>query len=232
MQSEIHRVYIMAGQSNMAGDSLPADLPRRLLYQSPRLHYYNTTRDPPATSILTQEKFGPEASMYPIVLRYGKSRQLYIVKYAKGASPIVDWQKGEVNYIALMAAIDGAGLPENVIYTGVIWLQGENDSRTDNEAGALGYKPNLEALVADLRSDLSSPNMRIYIIRVNPPEAGYSHASIVRQAQEEVADEDSFGRWINTDDLTKFEDDIHYDDQGQLRLGRRLAHTILQFRLA
>ena len=62
---------------------------------------------------------------------------------------------------------------------------------------------------------------------VNPPAERYPAREIVRLAQRKAADEMPNVYLVETDDLSKWDDALHYDSEGLLALGRRFARTLI-----
>jgi hypothetical protein len=103
---------------------------------------------------------------------------------------------------------------------GMIWMQGENDSRYLDMATA--YSHNLTNLILAARTDFNSPPMPFVAGRVDPP---YTYAYLVRAAQETCAA--SPYAWINCDDLTRTDvGGLHYDTAGLVEMGKRFALSI------
>jgi lysophospholipase L1-like esterase len=129
------------------------------------------------------------------------------------------------------AAIAG----KNVRLTAILWMQGESDSRYP----ALGpnYFDNLKTLIEAFRRDLKEPNLPFLMGRVNTPadmldddkkSIKFRFISNVRAAQEKAVKEIPNVFLIETDDLPKQKDRIHYDAKGQLEMGKRFADVWLK----
>ena len=52
--------------------------------------------------------------------------------------------------------------------------------------------------------------------------------AIVRQAQANVAENDPWAVMVETDDISRQDDDLHYDNAGHLDFGERLANSYLK----
>jgi len=99
---------------------------------------------------------------------------------------------------------------------GVLWVQGETDAFFFRE----DYAENLQGFVSALRDDLGEPELPFVIARVR----GFNTYGklLVRDAQMAVAETDPFAVWVDTDDLVT-SDNVHFDADSQLRLGKRMA---------
>ncbi len=87
--------------------------------------------------------------------------------------------------------------------------------------------PEFETLITRLRNDLNTPALPILFGRVNPPPERYPARDLVNEAQEKIAVDLAFTYLVDTDELSKLDDDLHYNTEGQQALGRRFADTYL-----
>ncbi|MCY3796169.1 MAG: hypothetical protein OXG84_00050 [Chloroflexi bacterium] len=182
--------------------------------------------------------FGPEVGFAQRFLELMPLDELWLIKYAVGGSSLLAWER---DWSAERAAIaddadKGALYPRlirhvkqvtagrDVNLLACLWMQGESDSQF--ELAASQYQRNLTRLIADLREDLSRPALRFVIGLVNPTPARFVHLSTVRAAQRHVAQTTPNVSLVDTDGLSKHEDDVHYDSAGQLELGRRFAQQL------
>jgi Carbohydrate esterase, sialic acid-specific acetylesterase len=107
------------------------------------------------------------------------------------------------------------------------WMQGENDARHKLDAA---YADSMKQLVANLRRDLKRPDMNFVIGRISdfgkPDDPSWQ---AVRKAQVSVAESDPHGAWVDCDDLNdkpkggKTVNDLHYTAAGYKLLGQRYA---------
>ena len=221
-------VVILAGQSNMVGHGKLSELDGTDLPAGAQLFDLNPR----------QGCFGPEISFAKRLLELMPFDDLWLVKYAVGGSSLLAWER---DWSAERAAIadnadKGALYPrlishvqqviqgEEVNLLACLWMQGESDSRY--QEAAADYQANLTRLIADIRQDLSQPELHFVMGLVNPTPARFAFLSTVRAAQATVARTVPNVSLVDTDGLTKHEDELHYDSAGQLELGRRFAHQL------
>ncbi|MEZ5449855.1 MAG: sialate O-acetylesterase [Thiolinea sp.] len=110
--------------------------------------------------------------------------------------------------------------------SGFVWMQGERDARYPQAADA--YLGNIRSLIYDLRREYNSPQAPFILGRINPPASHFPAVETLRRAQVEVARQVPLTRWVDADGLGKAADQIHYNTQGQILLGRRFAEAFRQ----
>ncbi|QDU54639.1 hypothetical protein Pan181_08220 [Aeoliella mucimassa] len=114
---------------------------------------------------------------------------------------------------------------------GMLWMQGEQDSK--HELSATTYAANLERLrdrtAEDLKLTEKLPLVFGQVLPHEPALPRFTHRTELR-AQMQAADAESAEpeaiervRMVSTDDCPLLGDTVHYDAEGQLRLGRKFA---------
>ena len=223
-------IVILAGQSNMAGHGELSELDVTGLPAGVQLFDLNP-RD---------GCFGPEIGFARTFLDSKEIDELWLIKYAVGGSSLLAW---EPEWSAERAAITddadkGALYPRLLNHfqrvtegvdgqvLGCLWMQGESDSRY--ERAARQYQTNLTTLITRLRHDLNEADLPFVQGIVNPPIHIQTFGPLVREAQARVAQDLKNVSLVDTDDLTKHADDLHYDTAGQLELGRRFADQLIR----
>ena len=182
--------------------------------------------------------FGPEVGFARSCTEHMKLDNLWLIKYAVGGSSLLAWEpewsaehaaitddadKGAL-YSRLISHVKRVTQGTDVKLLACLWKQGESDSRY--ETAATEYHENLQRLIQRMRSDLDQPEMQFIIGLSNATPASFTYLSVVRSAQRQVAQSLPNVSLVDTDGLTKHEDDLHYDSAGQLELGRRFAHRL------
>lgn len=114
---------------------------------------------------------------------------------------------------------------------GVLWHQGETDTR--NEVAAASHADKLRRLMADLRREFRAPELPFVIgdlaeftedyRRRKSPEALAWHQT-VRRGLREVADSDAHSAFVETGGLEGV-DDVHFGRSSLIELGQRYAEA-------
>lgn len=237
MASEL--TFVLIGQSNMMGwtESKFQELPNWMKTKPRNVRFFQHGRQ----MDFSQQpggRIGPEVAFAKFIAAYYPGRRINILKLAVGGTSIYDWAKvwnPRVSFRMTDSRISNslyALLKRQVQLSRVlngtdkkvsafIWMQGERDARFPQAANA--YLGNMRSFVNDLRHEYNSPSARFILGRVNPPADHRPAVETIRKAQVQLAAQVRSSRYINTDDLQKAEDQIHYNTKGQILLGRRFA---------
>jgi len=239
-------VVLLAGQSNMAGNAPLADVPAEFKQPPQQVVLQSSGK---SEIIGSRASFGPEIGFSKAISAARPKQQVLLVKHAKGGTSLAGWApKWEKEKLAskydasagplyrtLLDQYQAAIAGKKVRLTAILWMQGESDSRYP----ALGphYYDNLKTLIEAFRRDLKDPNLPFLMGHVNTPadmldddkkSTKFRFISNVRAAQEKAVKEIPNVYLIETDDLSKQKDRIHYDAKGQLELGKRFAEVWLK----
>lgn len=219
-------VFIFAGQSNMVGKrSKAAELPEPYRGQQSPVLVFDGQRWVPYRAGLGQKAgFGPEVSAaWELTKVLGQP--VGIIKHSVGGTNLaIQWNpKQEKNlYAALKAKVDAAGKMRPIQVAGAFWMQGGADAKSETRAAA--YADNLDHLIAAMRRDFDNPVLPFVAGRsgrgsksANPR---YPAMGKVRAAQEKARPNYA---WVDCDNITVGPDKIHYDTQGMVDLGRKMA---------
>jgi hypothetical protein len=181
-----------------------------------------------------------------VAAAFGKDNVI-VVKSAQSGQPIRRWYKawkpakGNVPkatgdlYDRLMKKVLAATqdvVPETVTF---VWMQGERDAK---EKHGTVYAESLKGLINQLRTDLKRDDINVVIGRLSDFDMDnkrYPHWTLVRKAQQEVAEADPWSVWVDTDDLNDgknskgkdVENDLHYSVEGYRILGKRFAEAAI-----
>lgn len=215
-------VYVCAGQSNMAGGGTKAGLPAELQAVQTNVFVFNgadwDAMEPTATGV------GPEIS-FAYEMQKVLNKPIGIIMHAVGGTSLATNWNPEIAanlYAELTDKVNAARQSKKMNVKGMIWMQGENDSRYLDMATA--YSHNLTNLILAARTDFNSPSMPFVAGRVNPPVSIYKYVDLVRAAQETCTV--PLYAYINCDDLTKDSGGLHYDTAGLVEMGKRFALSI------
>ena len=116
---------------------------------------------------------------------------------------------------------------------GVLWMQGESD--TNKEITATNYQSNLKKLIAGYRKEVQIKDLPFVIGQVNVLPRKYKVGPAqVRTAMLNIANSDDNIAIIKTStdaswlDYPKHSDNLHYNTEGQKRLGAAFAKELIQ----
>lgn len=115
---------------------------------------------------------------------------------------------------------------------GLAWMQGENDA-TLQEA-ATSYASNLKDLVSKYRTIFNEEKMPFVLGQINSRYGVKNGAKMVREQMESFANSDDFTALIKTStdeswlDYPKHTDNVHYNTEGQVRLGTAFAFELMK----
>ncbi|UMB61737.1 sialate O-acetylesterase [Lutibacter sp. A80] len=110
---------------------------------------------------------------------------------------------------------------------GLAWMQGENDAIL--KVAAKSYQKNLKKLVKAYRKTFNVLKMPIVIGQINSRYGIDGGANLVRQNMEKFVKQDKYATIIRTStdtswsDFPKHTDNVHYNTEGQKRLGIAFA---------
>ncbi len=197
------------------------------------IKYYNYGMSPGFKALPT-DQFGPVLSTkYP-------DQKFILIKYAIGGASMLDWAP---DYDSIKAKVTGTPELFGNMYQAFIdktdsilqhvkhkkiallWMQGERDARIP-EAG-VDYYVNFKNLIDSIRIDSKNSNLPILFGRINPPVARYPALDVVRKAQEMIIKNIANTFLVETDDLEKWDDKVHYSSKGQLELGKRFGEHLV-----
>jgi Carbohydrate esterase, sialic acid-specific acetylesterase len=176
------------------------------------------------------QSFGAEFSL-ATRLREHFGKEIYIVKYAVGGTPLnvdsgQDWNVASSTelldgfydtWTAAEAWLDAGVI--NYIVGGLVWTQGERDSKSATHADA--YENNFEVLLGDIKTTLDLPGLKVVCNRTNEnlPVGEYPFVDTVRAAQDVVMDASPNHFLVDTDDFPLNSDSVHFDATGYDQMG-------------
>jgi len=242
------KVFVFAGQSNMAGLRSNAGELKDSSLAGPQenLSFFNgdwvplapgSTQNTPAgvaegeRGRRAREGFGPEISFaYRVSQALGEP--VGIIKLAQGRTSLQrHWLPGRPGglYEQLSQIVKAASGRRPIEVVSMLWMQGETDAKAPAEAKA--YAGNLRTLVETARRDFGNPRMSFVAGRINLPDpADPASMQMVREAL--AGRELSDYAWIDCDDLPTVSDRLHFDTQGIEEMGKRMANAFLRLHSA
>jgi len=226
------KVYLLAGQSNMVGWSDSSGLPPELQQPRPDIQTYwqGIWQDLQPGLGGNSSKFGPEVTFGHDIADVQSGENIVLIKYAvSGTSLWNDWRATDgVEYINFINAVDDALLsvsdPE---IAGLVWMQGESDAYPLHStlAYAEAYEQNLTTFIQAVRSEFGVPDMPFVIGQISDSSV-WTWGDIVQQAQLTVSQTIQNTALVVTSDLGLKADEMHYNSQGTVQLGRRFANVM------
>lgn len=208
------------------------------------LSYYDNK---PSEKYNFLKRFGPEIFIGLILAENNPKKEYLLIKRSQGGTALYgawnpNWtaekakavEKSKKQNIQLydrhiddirtnLKALEAKGKSYRII--GLAWMQGENDAA--REISATTYEANLKILIKSYRDEFGLNNMPFVIGQINSRYGKFKAKgpAMVRQAMEEVANSDANTDIIETttdtswNDYPKHSDNVHYNAEGQRRLG-------------
>lgn len=240
MSGKCEQIFILSGQSNMAGrggiitetqhhhrrkhwDGVvpPECRPHPSILRLTAHLSWEEARDPLHSDIDTGKACGLGPGMaFANAVRERVGGTLGLVPCAVGGTAIKEWARGEKLYESMVKRAKAAVADGGEIKA-VLWYQGESDTLTAEDAAA--YQGRMEKLISDLREDLKLPLLPIiqvalasgdekYIEKVRAVQLGMKAPNLVCV--------DAKGLKLNSDNL-------HLTTESQVQLGLMLADAYL-----
>jgi hypothetical protein len=240
--SNLARVFLLAGQSNMVGFGRTSELPAELARPRTRVQIHAEGRVDgdlagqwgtlaPGYGT-TLDRFGPELSFGLRLEAATPERDIRLIKHATSSSSLWDEWNPETgaeygafrDHVArALAELRALGKTPEIV--GLIWMQGEADAL--DRAHAEAYADNLAAFVARVRVDFEVENLPVVVGLVSTAPEWPFHDT-VRGAQSRTADALPQIEPVETSDLMRdfgHGDQYHYATEGQRMLGERFAQA-------
>ncbi|NLD50502.1 MAG: sialate O-acetylesterase, partial [Clostridiaceae bacterium] len=242
--SSKNKVFILAGQSNMAGVGMNHELPSEYLGSQEKVKIYaEGTVDASLKGAWSTLRpgfgsgsgcFGPELTFGRDMAKAYPDSQIYIIKCGwSGTSLQGDWRPPSAGGTSgalwknMLSTVDKAlsalGPDFDYELSGMCWMQGESDAC--NIYPAKEYEGSLTAFISDVRKELNAPNLPFIIAMIDDSNVWVEHA-IVRQAQIDVSEKVPYVGIFDTKDYET--DGTHYKTQGILDMGSDFAQIMLE----
>jgi hypothetical protein len=226
-------VFIMAGQSNMAGkgqveskDTIPH--PRiltinkagNLIVAKEPLHFYEPTR----TGLDCGLSFGKE-----LLKNIPDSISILLIPTAVGGSSVSQWiNDSTYRNVTLFSNFKEKveiGKKYGTVYA-IIWHQGETDAASVNTIRV--YDHQLEILFAKFREETANPRLPILIGGLGSFAKNDESWQEINRKIKDYLKTDSNSYLISSADLKHKGDSIHFDSEGQRILGQRFANEFIR----
>ena len=196
------------------------------------------------------DRFGVELSLAQKLQEFYPNQKLAFIKYARNGSSIdslgttsfgawePDFKGGKgmnqydyflktVNNAMAVKDINGDGVEDVLIPSGIIWMQGESDA-DKTEAVANQYYFNLKRLMDLMRATFRNNDLPIVIGKISDSgdiEGGkvWKFGELVQYSQEKFALTQSNTTIVRSTKEYKYTDRYHYDNNGYIDLGDQFA---------
>ncbi|MGJ8744017.1 sialate O-acetylesterase [Polaribacter sp.] len=219
--------------------------------QTPLSYYKNK----PSEKYKFKKRFGPELLIGLTLAEKYPKKEFLLIKHAKGGTALYgawnpDWtlekakeiEKGEkkqswnlvqqyFNFInENLTILKEKGKSYKII--GMTWMQGENDAIL--EVAANSYAQNLKKLILKYRTTFNEKNMPFVFGQINSRYGVKDGAKTVRAQMEKVPEMLPHVSLIKTatdtswSDFPKNSDNVHYNAEGQKRLGIAFAKELIK----
>ena len=224
-------VFIMAGQSNMAGRGIvePKDTVANkrilsinkngeLILAKEPLHWY----EPTLTGLDCGYSFGKT-----MIRDLPKDISVLLIPTAIGGSSISQWL-GDSLYRGVKLMSNFISKVEIAKQYGtikaVLWHQGESDANTRNIPL---YKDRLTTLFTKFRNTVGNNNLPILLGELASFSKNPEQFKSVNQSIHDYAEQDKKSAFIVTGDLKHKGDSLHFNSAGQRKMGERFAKAYL-----
>ena len=218
-------VYLLIGQSNMAGRAAVAESEKGAIDRCYLLN--GQDRWEPATNPLNRystirknlkmQKLNPGYSFAKTMLQKQKDLSLGLVVNAKGGTKIEQWAKGTKFYKDAVRRTKEA--QKTGTLKGILWHQGESNAGKPD-----GYLEKLKTLITDLRKDLGIADLPFVAGQVRNVPAINKQIAQLPSAVPHTG-------FVSSEGL-KTKDRWHFDAPSMKLLGTRYAQAMLKLQAA
>jgi len=224
-------VFIMAGQSNMAGRGIvePEDTVSvkrifsinkdgQIIIAKEPLHFY----EPERTGLDCGLSFAKT-----LISKIPDSISVLIIPTAVGGSSISQWLGDSVFrnvklFSNFLSKIEIG--KQNGIIKGILWHQGESDANKNNIPL---HKQRLHLLFSKFRAEIGNNELPVLLGELGSFSNNPADFNLINKAIHDYAAEDKNSRVISTKDLKDKGDHLHFDSEGQRTMGKRFANAYL-----
>ena len=231
---ERFHLYLLAGQSNMAGRG---KVEQQDKVENPRILMLTKDMEwKPAVSPMHFDKpiagVGPGRSFGLEMQKANSDVVIGLIPCAAGGSPISTWQPGGFHDQTQSHPWDDAirrtkEAQKHGILKGILWHQGESDSK---KGKAEIYEKNLHDLIKRFRTTFNTPNLPFIAGQMGRFKgADWSQEKeLVNKAHENLSKSVKNTAFVNADKLGHKGDKLHFSAASSRELGIRYAQAMLQ----
>lgn len=227
---EKFHLYLLVGQSNMAGRGALADQDK---VAHPRvLKFAKENAWAPGTDPLHFDKpiagVGLGSSFGRAMAEANQDVTIGLIPCAVGGTPLARWSKGGDLY---QQALERAKIAlKDGTLKGILWHQGESDS--GNERTAASYGERLAKMVKDLRADLGAGEVPFVAGRLGEflkradKDGKPSHWPLVNEQIAGLPKAVSSSASVDSTGLKHKGDEVHFDSPSLREFGQRYAEAM------
>lgn len=214
-------LYLLIGQSNMSGRDT-STINQQIT--NPRVLALNSENQWVVAKDPMHEKgagIGPGIPFALEMLRGDDATTVGLIPCAVGGTPLSRWVKGGDLYEK--ALIRARAAQTNGTLKGVLWHQGESDTRNTKDADS--YQARLTQMFADLRADLGQPAVPIVVGQLGTflKTEKFPYAETVRSALQNVSETVPNVGFADSIGLEDKGDALHFSAAAQGTFGARYA---------
>lgn len=233
-KQKIH-LYVLAGQSNMAGNSAVEEVDRMThprVWMLDGAQHWVLAKNPMRFD-KNIEGVSPGLSFAKFMAAKDSTSIIGLIPCAVGGTGIDLWTPGAYDDKTKTHPYDDALnrillAKEYGVVKGILWHQGESDSKKElTEA----YEVKLKKVFLQFRSDLNDSDLPIvlgtlgdFLVNKNP------YAGIINKSITTVASQLSFSGLADASGLTDAGDRLHFNAASSRALGERYAQALLQIK--
>ena len=245
---EVFRVFLFMGQSNMVGHGKASKLLPPVNQPNPRIRIWSRGK---WQYLVPQRSFGPEISFAHNMIRFFPGDTIGIIKIAVSGTGIGAWKpdwewsaasktgdalKGSL-YRDLIVSVREARRVSDFEISGLIWKQGGRDGRRAELAET--YQERFVEMVTHLRQDLAAPSLPVFVLTY------FDEADLEKNLEEiERFRPKALPLYLSKARVSKYLDNafpvfhgrlptrvdqIHFNSEGQLRLGELTAEAVQNY---
>jgi hypothetical protein len=222
-------IFVMAGQSNMAGrglveasDTIPnpriltINKANQIILAKEPLHFY----EPNLTGLDCGLSFANT-----LLKTVDNSITILLIPVAVGGSSSHQWLGDSVHRgVKLLSnfknRVDSAKQYGTI--KGILWHQGESDTDTSL---ILGYGERLEKLFSVFRTHIGNPTLPILIGELGSFSENQTNWIKINKIIHQYAEKDKNAMVISTQDILSKDDRIHFNGASQRTMGERMAKS-------
>ncbi len=231
---ENFHLFLLAGQSNMAGRGKLDDAARK---PDPRILSLGKGGEwQPAVDPLHWDKpaagTGIGKPFAEIVAAKNPAITIGLIPAACGGSPIASWAPGQFFSQTKSHPYDDAiarakrAMKDGTLKA-ILWHQGESDS---DPKAAPAHEKQLTELIARFRAELNAPDLPFIIGQLGrfPAKPWSEHREAVDAAHRAVAAKVKNVRYVAAEGLTSIGDDLHFDTPSLRTFAKGYADAYMQ----